>query len=404
MTLSFLKCEGCGAEMDDASYPIDCYFCGGLLEACYQQWGIANFIDHDQRSIFRFHRVMPFSPQCQTERPIETFEPTPLIHAPTLSAQLGIELYFKDETGLPTGTWKDREGFVSIDRLVRNGVDDLVVFSSGNTGVALARGAGLCRGPRVHVVAPSSSMQRLSSLSAFDGTFARLRFFDGGNVECIAQAATWARTQSFRVEGGFRNYARREGLKLLALELLTQSRVHFDWYVQSVAGGIGIYSFLKAFRDLRIDDECPRILGVQAAACAPMVNAWSSGAAALDASHEPSAIIASDFVRVLRTRRPRDSYPSVRKTLLRVRGRLERVEDCEILGGLRLFYLDDYFREIYARSRVLVGLEAATALAGLVKAVEYGAITSNSRVIVNVSGAAKTGDIRKDWLRGLIDV
>src|SRR2546425_5888859 len=34
-------------------------------------------------------------------------------------------LFFKDETLMPTGTWKDREGYVTIHRLLKNKVNDL---------------------------------------------------------------------------------------------------------------------------------------------------------------------------------------------------------------------------------------------------------------------------------------
>lgn len=68
---------------------------------------------------------------------------------------------------------------------------------------------------------------------------------EGSNDECIRHAQEYARHHGLTTEGGFTNYVRREGLKTLGLELIEQAKqlgVAFDWYVQPVAGGIGLYS------------------------------------------------------------------------------------------------------------------------------------------------------------------
>jgi hypothetical protein len=50
----------------------------------------------------------------------------------------------------------------------------------------------------------------------------------------------------------------------------------------------------------------------------------------------------------------------------------------------------------------LCGLEPATALAGVIKAVKSGTIARGARVVLNVSGAAKDGDIDLAWLDGVL--
>jgi threonine synthase len=397
-----LRCADCSHSTPEDRYYVGCPRCNGFLEVELSSVP-ASPVDDRFPSIFKYHPVMPYDPANDVIVEFENISPTPVVFADRLSDRLGIEVHFKDETAMPSGTWKDREGFVSIHRLLKNGIDDLVVFSSGNTGTALARSASIVRGPRVHLVVPNASRNRISAYpELFHPDYVKVHFFDGSNDESAAEAGRLAAEMGYQGEGGFANYARREGLKLLALEVMHEWGKPVDWYVQPVAGGIGIYSYHKAYRDLGIAEQCPKILGVQADICAPMVNAWRAGAPALEAEHIPRDVVPSEFVRVLRTRKPTGSYPVVKRVIDTVGGQLEKVSDAEILDGLRLLYLDEYYRDVYRRSQRLAGLEPATALAGVVKGVAAGYIERGARVLVNVSGAAKPGDVKIDWIADLL--
>jgi threonine synthase len=397
-----LVCADCGYSEPEGGYTIGCPKCGGFIEVILPE-GADSSLDESQSSIFRFHRLMPYDACGPGGTLTENIPTTPVVRAPRLSEMLDVEVFYKDEMVMPSGTWKDREGFVSINRLVRNKIDDLFVFSSGNTGTSLARSASMIRGPRLHLVVPKASERRVRTYPEFfQPDYVKLYFFDGSNDECIVYARELARKLGIQEEGGFANYARREGLKLLGLELILDWKEHYDWYVQPVAGGIGVYSLHKAYRDLGMADKCPRMLGVQAEICAPMVNAWRADAATLEDRFVPSSVVPSDFVRVLRTRRPADSYPILKRIMDQVNGRFEDVSDAAIYEAMRLFYLDDYYRETYRLNGRLVGLEPATALAGLVKGVRSGYIERGARVVLNVSGAAKEGDIKAEWVQDLL--
>lgn len=396
-----LRCTACGHGTPEDAYHVACPACGGFLEVELAEVP-AELLDRSQPSIFKYHRLMPYgaAPELLAQ---ETIEATPLVRPERLSDTLGVEIILKDETAMPTGTWKDREGFVSIHRLAQTGIQDLVVFSSGNTGTSLARSASLVRGPRLHIVVPNASQDRIRSLARFfDPEFVKVHYFDGSNDECIVRARQLAEEQGLAIEGGFTNYARREGLKLLGLELALEWGERYDWYAQSVAGGIGLYSMHKAYRDMGREGDCPRILGVQADICAPMVNAWRAGAATLEPRFVPKEVVPSPYVRVLRTRNPHDSYPVIKPIMDKVGGAFEDVSGEQIHEALRFFYLDPYYRAAWRERGLVVGLEAATALAGVVKSVRLGTIAKGSKVVVNVSGAAKTGDVNMDWIADLL--
>jgi len=395
----FLRCIDCEHECGDRSYRLRCS-CGGLLEAVYAKGGK---VDRCQPGIFAFHEFMPFEP-TPANVGIEDIDFDGEFFDHTLSEFAGVSIVVKDFTGYPTGTWKDLEGFVSIDRAARCGVRDFVMFSSGNTGLAFVRSASYMGRVRLHLIVPKASEGRLRPLieeGPYDREFINVIYFNGGNDECAAEAERYARANSFRYEGGFDNIARREGLKLVGLDHCHRGLVRADWYVQAVASGIGLLAFEKAYRDSGLD-PIP-MLGVQAAACAPMFIAWDDGSRFLEGWHVPP-YIESEFVRVLRTRNPSNSYRYVRDALKRTGGALAVAGDDSIFHALRAFCRSPYYRAIYERFGSLPGLEAATALAGLRNAVKAGVIPKGKTVLLNVSGAAKPGDVRPEWIEDLLPV
>jgi threonine synthase len=63
---------------------------------------------------------------------------TPLVHAPRLSEQLGVELHLKCESLNPTGSFKDRGMAVAVARAAARGVRSVVCASTGNTAASAA--------------------------------------------------------------------------------------------------------------------------------------------------------------------------------------------------------------------------------------------------------------------------
>ncbi|MAE62521.1 MAG: threonine synthase [Planctomycetaceae bacterium] len=64
---------------------------------------------------------------------------TPLVHSRRLGPDLGLnQLYFKLETGNPTGSYKDRYAAAAISDMLAHGKSRVIGTSSGNTGSAVA--------------------------------------------------------------------------------------------------------------------------------------------------------------------------------------------------------------------------------------------------------------------------
>src|ERR671927_1695283 len=63
---------------------------------------------------------------------------TPLVRAPAISEQAGVEVWLKLEGANPTGSFKDRGMTCAVSDAVRNGAEAVVCASTGNTAASLA--------------------------------------------------------------------------------------------------------------------------------------------------------------------------------------------------------------------------------------------------------------------------
>src|SRR5690349_24335111 len=63
---------------------------------------------------------------------------TPLVRAPAISEQAGVEVWLKLEGANPTGSFKDRGMTCAVSDAVRNGAEAVICASTGNTAASLA--------------------------------------------------------------------------------------------------------------------------------------------------------------------------------------------------------------------------------------------------------------------------
>jgi len=227
-------------------------------------------------------RYRPFLPLANGEVPITLGEgDTPLVDVPRTGRRLGQpDLWIKDEGANPTGSFKARGLSAAVTRAVRAGVTRFVIPTAGNAGVAAAAYAARAGVP-VRVYAPSSTPQPiLNQIRTFGGDLVLL---DGHIGDCGKAARAWAAEQGAFDLSTLREPYRIEGKKTLGIELAMQ----MGWslpqaIIYPTGGGTGLIGMWKAFRELRdagwITDEPPRMFTVQAAGCAPIVEAFAAGA------------------------------------------------------------------------------------------------------------------------------
>lgn len=109
-----------------------------------------------------------------------------------------------------------------------------------------------------------------------------LTVVDGGYAKAQAVAEEFAAQQRITWEGGFFNWARREGLELAYLDAFDVMKPQPDILVQAISSGMGIIAAHKGAREylsLGRVTGIPRFLTVQQNTCAPIAPAWHEGSA-----------------------------------------------------------------------------------------------------------------------------
>jgi len=395
-----LRCMDCGLIFKEDKFYNECPKCGGIIETIIENIRTA-IPDERYDTIMKYHRFLPID-DYQSLAKYESAKPTPIIEGKNIAKKYGFKkLLMKDETTMETGTLKDREGLLTINRLLINNIKGLVLASSGNAGISIAWYASKIKGPKIHLFLPECSRARMQDLidKFTSKDIVEVMYVDGSTDEAGDYAQQFAKKKNLPYGTGFKNYSRREGVKTLALEYLFEQKERADWYVQGVAGALAIYGFHKVHKEL--DIPCPRIAGIQPSACSPFVDAYKDNAEKLYEKYIPPEPVIVPEAPVLKTRKPTVAYPIIKKIIDETNGYFEKVTAEEIVQVLHAFYLEDYFVEKYRKTGVRVGLEASTALAGIIKMRENDIVNDNETVLVNVSGDARPGDILPEWWDGI---
>jgi threonine synthase len=202
---------------------------------------------------------------------------------------------------------------------------------------------------------------------------------DASFVEAAACADAYARKHGLVAESGFFNPGRREGLKLCFLEASEQAPRPIDWYVQAVSSAMGVWGAYKGAKELlglRRIERLPRLLCVQQQSCAPMVRAFAEGSETIKPEHvvaRPSGIAEA----ILRGN-PTRAYPYIRRIVVESGGNFAAVTEAEIRLARR---------RVEDCEGISPCFSASAAVAGVIKLVAENAVSRNSTVVVNLTGA-----------------
>jgi threonine synthase len=371
-----LRCRECGR-----TYPAEalhvCEWCFGPLEVVYDYDAIAATISRERvaagpKTIWRYADLLPASAHGAVDLGAGL---TPLVRADRLGAELGLsDLWLKNDTVNPTGSFKDRVVSVALTRARELGFKVAACASTGNLANSVAAHAARAGMRSVVCIPADLEVPKVLTTAVFGGVLVALTGnYDDVNRLCAELASeypTWA-----FVNVNVRSYY-AEGSKTLAFEVAEQ----FGWAVPDhvvvpIGSGSQLTKVAKGFRELYkvglLDDEPHvRISGAQATGCAPVATAFGSGA---------------DFVRPVKPTgiakslaigNPADgtyALDEVRQS----GGAVAAVTDAEIVEGIRLL----------ARTE---GIFAETAggvtVAVLAKLAASGAIRPKERVVAFITG------------------
>lgn len=255
------------------------------LDRLAQEISKQNVYDSPEQGFWRY---ASFLPVVNPENRISLGEfRTPLVRLRQSITEIGGKserVFFKDESRLPTGSFKARGLSLAVSMAKELGVERLAIPTNGNAGAALAayaRRAGLqatvlCPDdtPEVNVreiQVQGASTWRVNGLINDCGTIVRR------GVDSVGWFDVSTLKEPYRIEGK----------KTMGLELAEQ----MNWRLPDVifyptGGGTGLIGMWKAFNELKeigwIEGPLPRMVAVQSETCAPIVKAWEEGKTSAD--------------------------------------------------------------------------------------------------------------------------
>jgi threonine synthase len=263
-------CTSCGQ-----SHPINTgdwlCGCGGLFDFKTRRAFDRDLVDDKAAGLWRYRPFLPLEP---TWEGITLGEGgTPLLCVDWA----GRPVRFKFESLAPTGSFKDRGASVLLTALRGLGVERVVDDSSGNAGASLAAYCARA-GIACEVCVPDTTAgPKLRQMEAYGAGVIEIR----GRREYATLAAWAAAAHGAYYASHVYNPFFLAGIETLAFELWEQLGNQAPAAVLAPVGNgtllLGIYLGFRRLRQAGAIDQLPRLLGVQAAGCAPLYEAFREG-------------------------------------------------------------------------------------------------------------------------------
>lgn len=196
---------------------------------------------------------------------------TPLLPAPCLGAELGIELFLKLEGLNPTGSFKDRGMTMAVSKGVEEGATAVICASTGNTSASAAAYAGRA-GIRSIVIIPEGKIAAGKLAQAITHG-AEVLSITGNFDQALAIVREIVTRFPVQLVNSINPY-RLEGQKTGAFEVVDDLGDAPDYLAIPVGNAGNITAYWNGFNEYRQKGLCqglPRMLGFQAAGAAPLV-------------------------------------------------------------------------------------------------------------------------------------
>jgi len=380
MNMFRLVCWYCG-ETYEAEPIYTCRCCKGTLDIHYEYEKIFSKAYFEPLSvsagsdIWRFRELLPIWPNRRTVTLGEGS--TPLIRTHNiLNIVNNQSLWLKLESANPTLAFKDRPLAVAMTAAVQFGLNEVVCASTGNTGVAAAAYAARA-GLRCTIYVPEGTPEE--KRSAMEEYGAVLHTVQGHYSDAYKVAEEMAlERQAFNLTSTYMNPYAVEGNKTVAYELAFQLGGVPDWIIVPIGAGPLLSGIYKGFKEMQLAgfiDKLPRMAGVQAEGCAPIVKAFHNGEADVQPWSGRVQTAASGIADPLLT------YPADGTRTLSViresKGIALAIADAELFR---------YRRLLAEREGVLAELSSVTAVAAAAHMQQTGLLEQNATIVSIVTG------------------
>jgi threonine synthase len=282
--VTHLECADCGAE-----YPAGEVH--GLCTKCHRPLWVRYDLDalkkeFPQKALFgrpptiwRYLEMLPVENPGHIVSLTETI--TPILRANRLAVEFGLEnILIKDESRLPTGSFKARGMAMAVTMANEFGLKRLAAPTAGNAGGALAAYAARA-GIESWVFMPEDTPVINQKECLLHG--AKVYAVNGLIDDCGRLVREGAEAMGWFDVSTLKEPYRIEGKKTMGLELAEQFDWELpDWIFYPTGGGTGLIGMWKAFAELEAmgwlkSDHRPKMVACQSNGCAPIVTAFEDG-------------------------------------------------------------------------------------------------------------------------------
>lgn len=369
MFVTTLECSHCGAHYSYKELHTVCKKCGHTLLVKYNLLSMAILTKEGllrkERSLWRYAEFLP----VDESNTITLGEGI----TPILQSRKFPNLWIKDESLNPTGTFKARGLAVAVSKAKEFGITDIVMPSAGNAGAALAFYCARA-GITAHVYMPKDTPEvckRECNAAGADVHFVEGTIKDAGAL-AKRENKNWFDMSTLKEP------YRLEGKKTMGLEIAE----YFKWeapdaVIYPTGGGTGLIGIWKAFQELKemgwvSKTKRPKMITVQSSGCAPIVKAFEENKSTAEEWKNPKTIAAG-----LKVPHP-FADELILKTIRESNGTAVTVTDEEILQSVKT---------LAETEGVYPCPEGAATYAAFENLIHSGYLSSDERVVLINTGS-----------------
>jgi threonine synthase len=371
-----LECSRCHAQLSADKPQTVCTQCAGALYVRYdlssaQGTGVRDAIATSHAlGMWRYQAVLPDIP------PVSLGEGW----TPMLPSRRYANVFLKEEGANPTGTFKARGLALAVTMARHYGIRKIAVPSAGNAGGAAAAYAAAA-GIEAHIFMPKDvPLANQVECLAYG---ANMTLVDGLISDCARIVNERKAAEGWFDLSTLKEPFRIEGKKTMGYELVEQSGWSYpDAVFYPTGGGVGLIGMWKAFEEMEQSGwvakndgdgwRRPKMIGVQAAGCAPIARAFESRQAASEMWTD-----AHTFAAGLRVPKPYGDY-LILDIVRQSGGTVVALTDAEILASLR---------DWASNEGILLSPEGAAATAAYDHLLGTGFLTPQDKVVLFNTGS-----------------
>lgn len=283
--VTHLECADCQAEYPSGEVHGLCTKCSRPLWVRYDLELIRR--EFPKKTLFgrpptlwRYLELLPVENPLNIVSLTETI--TPILPVDRLGSEFGLQnLMIKDESRLPTGSFKARGMAMAVTMAKELGLKRLAVPTAGNAGGALAAYAARA-GLESWVFMPEDTPIINQKECVLHG--ANVYAVNGLIDDCGKLVGEGKCEMGWFDVSTLKEPYRIEGKKTMGLELAEQFDWELpDWILYPTGGGTGLIGMWKAFGELETlgwlkSGKKPKMVCCQSDGCEPIVRAFESGA------------------------------------------------------------------------------------------------------------------------------